>query len=180
MSFHNQYVAQIKQGGIDLVFTGDSITFQWRNVGKAVWDKYYAPMKAANFGHSGDGTQHLLWRLQHGECDGPAPKVVVLMIGTNNMGGMYSVDDVVAGVTANVEELRKRWPTIRILLMGITPSGGSTPDKRQKLDEVNRVPGKAGRRSARLLPGYRTEVHGRERQGSGQPDHGAASDRGGL
>ena len=54
------------------------------------------------------------------------------------MGGMYSVDDVVAGVTANVEELRKRWPTTHILLMGITPNGGSTPDKRQKLDDVNR------------------------------------------
>jgi lysophospholipase L1-like esterase len=138
MSFHHQCVAQIKQGGIDLVFTGDSITFQWRNVGKAVWDKYYAPLKAANFGHSGDGTQHLLWRLQNGECDGPAPKVVVLLIGTNNLGAMYSVADVDAGVTANVNELRKRWPTSRILLLGVTPNGGSVPSKRQKLDEVNR------------------------------------------
>jgi lysophospholipase L1-like esterase len=138
MSFHNQYVAQIKQGGIDLIFTGDSITFQWRNVGKAVWDKYYAPMKAANFGHSGDGTQHLLWRLQHGECDGPAPKVVVLLIGTNNMGALYSVGDVIAGVTANVDELRKRWPTTRILLLAITPNGGSVPGQRLKLDAVNR------------------------------------------
>ena len=138
MTFHLQYVAQIKQGGIDLLFTGDSITFQWRNVGKAVWDKYYAPMKAANFGHSGDGTQHLLWRLQNGECDGPAPKVVVLLIGTNNMGALYSVGDVVAGVTANVNELRQRWPTSRVLLLGVTPNGGSVPSKRQKLDEVNR------------------------------------------
>src|SRR5580692_10145520 len=68
MKFHEQYVQQIKQGNIDLLFTGGSITFQWRNVGKAQWDKYYGSMKAANFGHSGDGTQHLLWRLQNGEC----------------------------------------------------------------------------------------------------------------
>ena len=140
MDFHKQYVALIKQGKIDVVFTGDSITFQWRNVGKTVWDKYYGAMQAANFGHSGDGTQHLLWRLQNGECDGPAPKVVVLMIGTNNMGGnTYSVTDVAEGVTANVNELRKDWPTAKILLMGITPSGGSLPEKRKKLDDVNRV-----------------------------------------
>src|ERR1700722_1369548 len=95
MSFHRQYVERVKQGDIDVIFSGDSITFQWRNVGKAVWDKYYGAMKAVNFGHNGDGTQHLLWRLQNGECDGPAPKVVVLMIGTNNMGGTtFSVTDV--------------------------------------------------------------------------------------
>jgi lysophospholipase L1-like esterase len=140
MKFHEQYVQQIKQGNIDVLFTGDSITFQWRNVGKAQWEKYYGSMKAANFGHSGDGTQHLLWRLQNGECDGPAPKVVVLMIGTNNIGGnLYSVSDVADGITANVNELRKHWPTTKIFIMGITPSGGSTPPKRKKIDAVNQI-----------------------------------------
>ncbi len=140
MKFHEQYVEQIKQGNIDVLFTGDSITFKWRDTGKAQWDKYYGSMKAANFGHSGDRTQHLLWRLQNGECDGPAPKVVVLMIGTNNIGGnIYSVSDVADGITANVNELRKHWPTTKILLLGITPSGGSTPPKRTKVDAVNQM-----------------------------------------
>jgi lysophospholipase L1-like esterase len=140
MKLHLQYVEQIKQGNIDVIFTGDSITFKWRDTGKAQWEKYYGSMKVANFGHSGDGTQHLLWRLQNGECDGPAPKVVVLMIGTNNMGGnIYSVSDVADGITANVIELRKHWPTTKLFLMGITPSGGSTPPKRKKLDAVNEI-----------------------------------------
>ena len=140
MKIHEGYVQDIKKGGIDIVFSGDSITFQWRNVGKDVWDKNYASMKAANFGHSGDGTQHLLWRLQNGECDGPAPKVVILMIGTNNMGGnTYSVQDVADGVAANIAEFRKDWPSTKILLMAITPSGGSTPEKRTKLDNVNHL-----------------------------------------
>ena len=129
MGFHNQYVARVKQGGIDVIFTGDSITFQWRNVGKAVWDKYYAPMKAANFGHSGDRTQHLLWRLQNGECDGPAPKVVVLMIGTNNLGGSHTlVGDVIAGVDSQCGRTgRKRWPTAE------NPPAGHHPQRRQRL-----------------------------------------------
>ncbi len=140
MDYHKQYVEAIKKGGIDIVFTGDSITFQWRNVGQAQWEKFYGSMKAANFGHSGDSTQHLLWRLQNGECDGPAPKVVVLMIGTNNMGGnTFTVEQVAEGITANVTELQKHWPTTKIMLMAITPSGGSTPDKRKKLDDVNKI-----------------------------------------
>lgn len=140
MSFHQQYVQQIKHGNIDVLFTGDSITFKWRDMGQAQWQKYYGSMKAANFGHSGDRTQHLLWRLQNGECNGPAPKVVVLMIGTNNIGGsIYTVAQVADGITANVNELRKHWPTTKILLMGILPSGGSTPPKRTKVDAVNQI-----------------------------------------
>ena len=65
---------------------GDSITDFWRNRGSNVWNKYYAPRHAANFGISGDRTQHVLWRMDHGELDGIHPKVVVLMIGTNNTG----------------------------------------------------------------------------------------------
>ena len=46
----------------------------------------YGPRHAANFGIGGDRTQHVLWRIQNGELEGIHPKVVVLMIGTNNAG----------------------------------------------------------------------------------------------
>ena len=83
---HEGFVAQAKQGGIDILFMGDSITDFWRNRGSNVWNQYYAPRHAANFGISGDRTQHVLWRMDNGELDGIKPKVVVLMIGTNNTG----------------------------------------------------------------------------------------------
>ena len=88
---HEGFVAEAHQGGIDVLFLGDSITDFWRSPnpergGKAVWDREIAPLKAANFGISGDRTQHVLWRLRNGEADGYQPKVVVLMIGTNNTG----------------------------------------------------------------------------------------------
>ena len=61
----------LAQGGIDVLFLGDSITDGWRDEkdGAPVWKKYREP-KPANFGISGDRTQHLLWRLQNGELDG--------------------------------------------------------------------------------------------------------------
>ena len=63
--------AEAKRGGIDVLFLGDSITDFWRdpNRGLAVWQRNYAPLHAANFGISADRTQHLLWRLEHGEVD---------------------------------------------------------------------------------------------------------------
>src|SRR5208282_1477450 len=64
---HEGFVAQAKQGGIDILFMGDSITDFWRNRGSNVWNQYYAPRHAANFGISGDRTQHVLWRMDNGE-----------------------------------------------------------------------------------------------------------------
>ena len=81
---HEGFVAQTKSGGIDLLFMGDSITDGWRTRGSNVWHKFYEPRHAANFGIGGDRTQHVLWRIKHGELTGIKPKVTVLMIGTNN------------------------------------------------------------------------------------------------
>ena len=83
---HEGFVAEGQNGGIDVLFMGDSITDGWRRSGKEIWDREYVPLNAANFGIGGDRTQHVLWRLRNGEADGYQPKAVVLMIGTNNTG----------------------------------------------------------------------------------------------
>src|SRR5437762_6002371 len=93
---HEGFVAETQHGGIDLLFVGDSITDFWRRSGSNVWEKYYTPRHAANFGISGDRTEHVLWRIEHGELDGLHPKVVVLMIGTNNSNS-NSPEDISAG-----------------------------------------------------------------------------------
>jgi len=43
-------------------------------------------VRVLNAGVSGDRTEHLLWRLQHGHLAGASPKVAVLTIGTNDIG----------------------------------------------------------------------------------------------
>jgi lysophospholipase L1-like esterase len=124
---HDGFVAIAKKGDVDLLFMGDSITDGWRskydekngNGGKKVWDENFAPLKAANFGIGGDRTQHVLWRIENGELDGIKPKLMVLMIGTNNGGD--SKDDVALGITTIVKEAQKRIPEMKILLLGIFP-----------------------------------------------------------
>ena len=83
---HESFNEISKKGEAQLVFLGDSITHGWDGKGKAVWEKTWAPLKAANFGIGGDRTEHVLWRLEHGNFDGLKPKEIVLMIGTNNTG----------------------------------------------------------------------------------------------
>jgi lysophospholipase L1-like esterase len=126
---HEDFVALAKQGGIDLLFLGDSITDFWRTRGKEVWDKNYAPLHAANFGISADRTQHVLWRLDHGEVDGINPKVVVLLLGTNNTGvetngsPRNTTQEAIEGVTKVVQTLRAKLPQSKILLLAIFPRG---------------------------------------------------------
>jgi lysophospholipase L1-like esterase len=109
---------------VDLIFDGDSITDFWMGRGAATWAERYAPLNAFDFGISGDQTQHLLWRLQNGQVDGLNPKLIVLMIGTNNMpGNSCTSDQIVEGDKAIIAEYEKRCPGAHILLLGIFPRG---------------------------------------------------------
>ena len=135
MKLHESFLDQAKKGNIDLLFLGDSITQGWNN--NAVWKRFYGPRHAANFGIGGDRTEHVLWRIQHGELDGIHPRVVVLMIGTNNSGS-NTADEIAQGVTAIVKELRQRLPETKVLLLGVFPRGQKPDATRAKLEEVNR------------------------------------------
>lgn len=137
MYWHNTFSAQAKKGGINVVFLGDSITQCWTYEGKELWAQRYAPLKAANFGIGSDRTEHVLWRVQNGTLDGIQPKVVVLLIGTNNIKRDTALQ-IAEGVAAIVGEIRTRLPKTKILLLGVFPRS-ETPDdgRRLKVTEVN-------------------------------------------
>ncbi|HXH60704.1 MAG TPA: GDSL-type esterase/lipase family protein [Fimbriimonadaceae bacterium] len=127
---HAQKLEVTKKGGIELAFLGDSITHSWEGPGKAVWDHYYGHRRAANFGFSGDRTEHVLWRLDHGELIPAKPKVVVLMIGTNNVGqGSSNPEQAADGVGAIVDRLKAGIPGVRILLLAVFPRSLNPQDK---------------------------------------------------
>jgi len=142
---HDGFVEIAKQGGIDVLFLGDSITDFWRNRGLDVWNREFAPLHAANFGISADRTQHVLWRMEHGELDGLAPKVVVLLIGTNNTGvetngsPRNTTDEAIQGVTRVVQTLRTKLPRSKILLLGIFPRADpkGPPPGSDAIKEIN-------------------------------------------
>jgi lysophospholipase L1-like esterase len=141
---HEGFVEESKKGGVDLLFLGDSITDFWRIRGSNVWVKYYEPRHSLNLGISGDRTQHVLWRMQNGELDNIKPKVVVLMIGTNNTGKerdkttvRNTPPQVIEGVTAVVHDLRAKLPDTKILLLAIFPRGDGGPEQQAQIGEAN-------------------------------------------
>jgi beta-glucosidase len=122
LKHHAAFMARKLSGPIDLLFIGDSITQGWSVDGAKTWDQEYAPLNAANFGIGGDETQHVLWRITNGELDGIAPKAVVLMIGTNNIGNSgHSAEQTIAGIAKIVDTLKTKLPGSRLLLLGVFP-----------------------------------------------------------
>jgi lysophospholipase L1-like esterase len=157
MKNHEKFVEQAKKGGIDVLFLGDSITAGWAGNGKEIWAERYAPMNAANFGIGGDRTQHVLWRIENGELDGAIkPKVIVLMIGTNNTGGSDTAEQIAEGVTKIVKTAQAKTGA-NVLLLGVFPRGITakqaeeskdpkkieaakrTPMQREKITKINEI-----------------------------------------
>lgn len=122
----------------DIVFDGDSITNRWETTGKEEWAKHFAG-RAADFGIEGDRVENVLWRLSKGQVDGIHPKVVVLMIGTNNQG-RDSAAQIAEGVKAIVTRYRELCPDAHVILMGIFPRGATANDGgRKKVAAVNAI-----------------------------------------
>lgn len=128
------------QGKVDLVFLGDSITQGWEGSGKNVWQRFYGHRRALNLGIGGDRTQHILWRIDHGNLDGIRPKALVLMIGTNNSNkDDHTPGEILEGVTAIIRRLREKLPETKLLLLGIFPRGATFSDQRGKILQVNQA-----------------------------------------
>jgi lysophospholipase L1-like esterase len=113
-----QINAAVKTQPHRVLFLGDSLT---EHFDPGVWQDHMMPRGVLNAGISGDRTDHLRWRLEHGNLDGPPPQAVVLLIGTNDLGHDEPPDVAAEGIRANLLKLRQRLPGADILLLGLWP-----------------------------------------------------------
>jgi lysophospholipase L1-like esterase len=124
---------RVGQGHVSLVWLGDSITQNWEKTGPSpyadyapVWDRFYGDRNAVNMGFRGDTTANVIWRLDHGEVRGIAPRALVLLIGANNFGRVHwDAAKTLAGIKAIIAILRRQLPQTQILLLGVLPSDRS-------------------------------------------------------
>ena len=135
---NNDMASQIASS-IQLIFDGDSITDGWQGGGAQVWAEHYGKLGAFDFGISGDRTEHILWRLSQGQMEGIHPKLIAIMIGTNNMG-FNSAEQIADGVKMIVSDYRKLCPDATILVQAIFPRGHeATEPIRAKIKETNKT-----------------------------------------
>ncbi len=133
------HVDHAARGGVDLLLVGDSITEGWG--GTEAWRRVFGGYASANFGIGGDATQNLLWRLENGGIGALRPKLVVLLIGVNNLGReQHSPEETARGIRAVLACLRQGFPGAKVLLYGIFPADAA-PDSpfRRAIEETNRL-----------------------------------------
>ena len=140
---HTAAAALMRDRRPEIVMLGDSITHFWggdppdgRRTGVAEWDRLFAGRRVVNLGYGWDRTENVLWRLTHGEFEGVSPDVVVVMIGTNNVG-RDTPDDIAAGVWAICRTIRERSPSTRLLLLAVFPRGERPNPSRDRVAEIN-------------------------------------------
>lgn len=96
---------------------GDSIMEGWseqrlsRDLGMPVLD--------AGFGQ--DGTEHVLWRLQAPDWRRQSPRIVLLLVGTNDIG--YPACAIAWGIRTVAAKAQALFPQARILVTAILPRG---------------------------------------------------------
>jgi lysophospholipase L1-like esterase len=130
-AYFGDYLALKKGRPADLIFIGDSITEQWRwGAGSPVWKRHFEE-RAFDFGLGSDKTQHTLWRLHNIDLPGLAPKVAVIMIGTNNNAD--TPEEIAAGVNAVIGATQKKFPGIKVVLMSVLPNARAN----EKMAQVN-------------------------------------------
>jgi lysophospholipase L1-like esterase len=144
---HAAAVVLMRERQPEIVLLGDSITHFWggepsgdhiggRRTAPEVWDRFFGTRRVVNLGYGWDRTENVLWRLRHGEFEHVSPKVVVVMIGTNNIP-LNTPVEIAAGIAAICDEIHQRSPASRILLLGIFPRGEKPDANRATIDAVN-------------------------------------------
>lgn len=138
---HADQIEQAQSAQADVLFLGDSITasWEWGPEQTALFDKYFGSYKTANFAIGGDRAENLLWRLQNGLRGKLEPKVVVSLIGVNNIGQtQQSPATINATIAAVVDQIHDNYPQAQILLLGVLPFGADpAAPTRKQVEQLN-------------------------------------------
>jgi lysophospholipase L1-like esterase len=141
---HEQFLEEARAGAIECLLMGDSITDWWRRAGGELYGRIFEPLGCANFGIAGDRTQGVLWRMDNGELEGYSPRLMMLMIGTNNLSGRRSTPntpaEIAMAIATIVAKFRTTFPDAKVLLLGVFPRGAEpTNPYRESIREINEL-----------------------------------------
>lgn len=114
----------------EYVMIGDSITHHWggepsgdsKRTGAASWDQLFGSHAATNMGFGFDYVDNAYYRVQNGELDGISPRVIIVLLGTNNLGHRKDTPQACAdNIKAFLRLVHRKCPSSKILLLGVLP-----------------------------------------------------------
>jgi beta-glucosidase len=134
---HDLFIQLAQQGDIELVFFGttEAEMWWWPDRGRAVWDREFGALKAANFGSQGTQVVSLLWRMRNGELDGFQARLIVLQAGAPRGLNTQFRDELVPRYRDLLDEIRLRQPQAKVLLFAPLPRGGDLQAQRRLASE---------------------------------------------
>ncbi|KAJ6637596.1 Platelet-activating factor acetylhydrolase IB subunit beta like [Pseudolycoriella hygida] len=135
MSIHNRFLSECREKDPDVIFIGDCIFETLQHTES--WNLYFAPLHCLNFSIYQDQTQNVLWRLQNGELDNVKPKIIVLLVGTNNVES--SGNEVAEGILEIVKTIRDKLEDAYIVLPTLLPRGHQPNKCRTRNSLVNKL-----------------------------------------
>jgi lysophospholipase L1-like esterase len=109
---------------------GDSIMFGWPE--ELLYQAVGTPTLNAAIG---GGTQTLIWQLETTNWDSQTPELVILLVGTNNLGGDSC--GVVWGIRAAIAAVHARFPKANVVYVSLLPRGDDLREKDDKIVEIN-------------------------------------------
>lgn len=138
-SYQAQHTAQceaILTKKPELVFIGDSITAR---LPAELLQERFGKYRPVNLGIGGDWVQNVLWRVQNGVLDKAPIRVVVLLIGTNNLSNGFTPEEVAEGTGRLIKAIQEKAPKSHVLLLGVLPRGRllNDPSFAEKRRDVN-------------------------------------------
>ena len=126
MEQYRQENEQYEDYAVEVAFLGDSLTDGYNLA------KYYPQYVTVNRGIGGDTTFDLESRLQISVYD-LKPKVVVMLIGANNMDTMFeNYESILQGLQENL-------PETKVVLLSLTAMGGEHWGRKNQLAAYNNV-----------------------------------------
>jgi len=161
-----------RPGSPDVVFLGDSITDFWARNFPQSWAAESARFHAVDDGIAGDSTQNVLLRVESGEL-ASHPKVVVLLVGTNDFGYHDRTPRETAdSLRVLIDAIHARSPGSSLLLMGLFPRGQDSPADSAAARQVNEaIAGDIQAFDATYLPALARPFAGRAGSGDLRGDY---------
>jgi lysophospholipase L1-like esterase len=116
---HKSILELVGKEAVQVLFVGDSLTRRWED-NLPLWDTYFSDYQPANLGVGADCIENLLWRLENGELDDFEPKLILLLIGTNNLV-KDSEETIVEGILEAAGTIQQKCAQAKVVVFGLLP-----------------------------------------------------------
>lgn len=136
---YKKQLEKLPASAVDVLIAGDSLASMWP---KTSLRATFEDCRITKMSMTGDRIQNTLWKVRSGDFDRVKPRMIVLIVGTNNLP-KGSPPAIAAAIDAVVGEMIARWSPEAIFVVGIPPRGPKGTFKTVRRKKTNELTGVA-------------------------------------